>query len=81
MNLEDVLKFGCIVAADDWMEVVVVWNGDRMFEVHHEREDGVWVCADFWSCNVASVEEAKTRARKYLANLYDKMERFYGEAA
>lgn len=81
MNLELVLQYGCIVAADDWLEVVVVWDGDRKFEVFRERETGVWACADYWSTSVSSLKEAKLCARKRLANIYEQMEKFYGEAA
>lgn len=81
MNFEDVLGGGYVVAADDWMNLMVVWNGSATFNVYSLVSDDTYVAVDVFTREVASAFEAKTAARKWIANQYDEMERYYGEAA
>lgn len=81
MNFENVLNDGYVVAADDWLGVVVVWDGKTKFEMFKQRDADTWVCVDYFGATVATASDAKLRARKWLANTYDKMEQFFGEAA
>ena len=81
MDFESVLKDGYVVAADDWLGVVVVWDGTTKFEMWRQRDVDAWMCVDWFSTSVENAFAAKQRARKWLAKTYDQMERFFGEAA
>lgn len=81
MDFESVLKDGYVVAADDWLGVVVVWDGTTKFEMWRQRDENTWMCVDWFGTSVDSAFAAKQRARKWLANTYEKMEQFFGEAA
>lgn len=81
MNLEDVLGGGYVVAADDWMNLMVVWNGSGTFNVYTMATTEIYKNVDSFYILVANAYDAKRVARKYIANKYDDMERFFGEAA
>jgi hypothetical protein len=81
MSLESALREGYIVAADSWLDVVVVWDGTTKFEMYKQRDLDTWVCIDYFSTTVANAFEAKVRAKKWIANTYETLEKFFGEAA
>lgn len=82
MTLEQILDGGYVVAADDWLNMLVVWNGSGTFNVWSHVEGDAYRNTDvFTKYGVANAFEAKRHARKWLANVYDQMERTYGEAA
>lgn len=79
--MESVLETGYVVAADDWMGVIVVWNGSRTFEVH-AMIDGVPArVTDTFTREVDCAWAAKLAARKWIANVYEEMQDYHGEAA
>lgn len=79
--MESILETGYAVAADDWMGVVVIWNGSGTFEVWTMYEGVPRSLTDTFLRPVTSAWEAKLAARKWLANQYDEMERYHGVAA
>lgn len=83
MTLEQILEHGhVVVAADDWMNMIVVWNGHDTFNVWSHVEDDAYRNTDvFTRYNIMTPRMAQVAARKWLANVYDEMERSYGEAA
>lgn len=81
MEFESVLKDGYVVAADDWLGVVVVWDGTTKFEIWRQAGTDAFYCIDWFSDRVDNTFAAKQRAKKWIAETYDKMEVFFGEAA
>lgn len=82
MTLEQILEDGYVVAADEWLNMIVVWNGCGTFNVWSQVESDAYRNTDcFTKYGAASPHEAKQIARKRLAKIYDQMEQFYGEAA
>lgn len=83
MILEELLEDGYIVVADGWMNVVVVWNGSVTFNVYSHVEDRDYKHSDtFVHYGCFNTYEAKQVAKKWVANLYDQMERYFAlEAA
>jgi len=81
MTFEDIVDGGYVVAADDWMNMLVVWNGSATFNVWSLVEDNAYREVDvFARYEVSNAFEAKQIARKWLANIYDQMETYH-EAA
>ena len=75
MNLERLLEDGVIVAADDWLNMIVIWNGSATFNVWSHVEGDAYRNVDsFTRYNIQNVAMAKLSGRKYLANVYDQME-------
>ena len=82
MTLEQILDGGYVVAADDWLNMLVVWNGSGTFNVWSHVEGDAYRNVDmFTKYGVANAFEAKCHARKWLANVYVETETFMGEAA
>lgn len=81
MTLEQILGVGYIVAADEWLNAMVHWDGKTKFEIWCQRDTNAWGLADYFSTDVKDIAAAKLIARKRLAKIYDQMEQFYGEAA
>ena len=42
MTFEQILNDGYVVAADDWMNVIIVWNGSGTFNVWSHVEDNAY---------------------------------------
>lgn len=80
MTFEDVLGGGYVVAADSWLNMIVVWNGSATFNVWSHVEGDAYRLAETFTRKVDSAFHAKTIARKWIAQTYDDMER-YMEAA
>ena len=81
MTFEDIVDGGYVVAADDWMNMLVVWNGSATFNVWSLVEDNAYREVDvFTRYEISNAFEAKQVARKWLANIYDQMESYH-EAA
>lgn len=80
MTFEDVLGGGYVVAADSWMNMIVVWNGSATFNVWSHVEGDTYRLAETFTRKVDNAFNAKTHARKWIAQTYDDMER-YMEAA
>lgn len=82
MTLEQILDGGYVVAADDWLNMIVVWNGSATFNVWSHVAGDTYRNVDvFTKYQVSNAFEAKRHARKWLANMYLEMERYHGEAA
>ena len=81
MTFEQILDGGYVVAADDWLNMVIVWNGSGTFNVYAHVEGDAYRSTDCFTRAVANAYEAKLAARKWIANTYDSMERYYGQEA
>lgn len=82
MTLEQILDGGYVVAADDWLNMIVVWNGSGTFNVWSHAEDNAYRNTDcFTKYGVANAFEAKRIARKWLANVYDQMDGYSNQEA
>lgn len=83
MTLEQIVDGGYVVAADDWLNMIVVWNGSATFNVWAHVEGNTYRNTDaFTRYNVSHAHAAKQIARKWLANVYDQMEGYFNwEAA
>lgn len=75
MTLEKLTNLGFIVAADDELDCVVLWDGVSKFELYkrinpkHYNGQG-WKCCDWFSCGVCcDVKVARMRAKEYLADI------------
>jgi hypothetical protein len=80
MTFEDIVDGGYVVAADDWLNMLVVWNGSATFNVWSLVEDNAYRSVECFTRRVSHAFEAKQVARKWLANIYDQMETYH-EAA
>lgn len=81
MTLEQILDGGYAVASDDWMNMIVVWNGHDIFNVWSEVEENTYRNVDFFTqYNIITPRMAKEVGRKWIQNVYDQMEGYY-EAA
>ncbi len=77
MTFEDIVDGGYVVAADDWLNMLVVWNGSATFNVWSLVEDNAYREVDvFTRYNVSHAHHAKQIARKWLANIYEQMETY-----
>lgn len=82
MTLEQILEHGCVVAADDWMNMIVVWNGHDIFNVWSHVEGDAYRNTDvFTRYNIMTPRMAKVAAKKWLANVYDEMDGYYNREA
>lgn len=82
MTLEQILDGGYVVAADDWMNMIVVWNGSGTFNVWAHVEGNAYRNTDmFTKYGVANAFEAKRIARNWLANVYDQMDGYFNAEA
>ena len=76
------------MAADSWLNMIVVWNGSATFNVWSHVEGDAYRLAETFTRKVdgngsaggSNVIHAKTIARRWIAQTYDDMER-YAEAA
>lgn len=69
MNLQGLTEIGVIVAADEELDCLVLWNEDTKFELFRRQKDGTWRCCDWFSCGVVGVPHARQRAKEYLADI------------
>jgi hypothetical protein len=75
MTFEDIVDGGYVVAADDWLNMLVVWNGSNTFNVWSLADENAYRNVDvFTRYNVITPRMAKDIARKWLANIYDQMQ-------
>lgn len=82
MEFQTMLGNGFVVAADDWMNVVIVWNGSATFGVWSQRSETDWAqCDAFTIYDVTDAFEAKRLARKWIDAKYDEMEQDFGQEA
>ena len=89
MTLEQILDGGYVVAADDWMNMIVVWNGSATFNVWAQVEGNAYRNTDCFTKKVdgdgsaggASAFHAKTIARRWLANVYEEMDGHFNREA
>ncbi len=82
MTLEQILDGGYVVAADDWLDAIVVWNGSGTFNVWSSTHSDTYRNVDcFTKYQVSNAFEAKRIARKWIANKYDEMEKYFSEEA
>ena len=74
MNLQALLENGYIVAADDWLRMAVVWDGNSTFNVYKNRDEDVWVLEDvFVSARINGHYSAKCQANSWIQFQYDKL--------
>ena len=82
MTMEQLLKCGYIVEADDWMNLVVVWNGSATFNVYCPIDANEYREVDcFTRYNCSNVWNARLIARKWIADRYSEMENYFGQEA
>lgn len=81
MTLEQMVRDKYVVAADDWMNMVVVWNGSVTFEVYSNTNGPEYSWQKAFRHRCANVFEAKRIAQKWIADQYNMMEAYFGEAA
>lgn len=82
MEFESMLGNGFVVAADDWMNVVIVWNGSATFGVWSQRSETDWAeCDAFTHYDVEDVFHAKAIAENWVAKRYNEMEEYFGQEA
>jgi hypothetical protein len=81
MTFEEIVDSGYVVAADDWLNMIVVWNGHDIFNVWSLADENAYRNVDFFTrYNIITPRMAKDVARKWLANIYDQMQDYH-EAA
>lgn len=77
MNFEEILGGGYVVAADSWLNAIVVWNGSGTFNVWAHVEGDTFRNTDtFMKFGIENAYQAKLHARKWLANVYNDMEQY-----
>ena len=82
MEFESMLGNGYVVAADDWMNVVIVWNGSATFNVWSQRSETDWAeCDAFTVYDVSDVFEAKRVAKRWIDARYNEMEEYFEREA
>lgn len=82
MTFEQILNDGYVVAADDWMNVIVVWNGSGTFNVWSHVEDNAYRRTEtFMKFGLEDAYEAKLYARKWIQNVYDEMDSYFNREA
>ena len=50
MTFEQMLGYGYVVAADDFLNAIVVWNGKGTFDVYTEDSYAVSFCLGSFYC-------------------------------
>jgi hypothetical protein len=64
-----------IVAADDFLNVAIAWNGGSTFNVWSQRSETDWGCCDMFTfIGVKNAYHAKYLAREWIARQYEEME-------
>ena len=58
MTFEQILDGGYVVAADDWLNMVIVWNGSGTFNVYAHVEGDAYRSTDCFTRAVANAYEA-----------------------
>lgn len=81
MTLEQITKDSYIVAADDWMNVVVEWNGSATSNVRSNVSGDDWVNKDCFTHRAESAFAAKKVAADWIANQYTQMEVYFEREA
>lgn len=85
MDFETMLGDGYVVAADDWMNVVIVWNGHSTFNVWSQRSPTDWANCDVFTYDagigVENVWHAKQIALTWIHRQYNEMEQYFGQEA
>lgn len=82
MNLEQILENGYVVAADDWLNVIVVWNGSGTFQAWSVVADSDnYRLVETFLRPVLSAFEAKQKARKWIQNVYEEMDGYSNQEA
>lgn len=82
MDFETILGNGYVVAADDWMNFVVVWNGSATFNVWSQRSQTDWAeCEGFTHYEVKDAFHAKQIAKNWIAERYTEMEEYFEKEA
>lgn len=70
MNLQGLTDIGFIVAADDELDCIVLWDSVSKFELYKRQKDGTYRCCDWFNCGVCcDVKLARMRAKEYLADI------------
>ena len=82
MTFEQILNDGYVVAADDWMNVIIVWNGSGTFNVWSHVEGDAYRRTDiFMKFGLENAYQAKLYARKWIQNVYDEMDGYFNQEA
>jgi hypothetical protein len=82
MNFDTVLGDGYVVANDDYLNLLVVWNGSATFNVWSKRDENTWVeCEVFTHYELDNTFHAKQIAKNWIAEQYRIMEEYFGQEA
>lgn len=82
MDFYTVLGDGYVVAYDDYMNLLVVWNGSGTFNVWTKRDEMAWVeCEVFTHYEVDNAFQAKQLAKNWIAEQYRIMEEDFEQEA
>jgi hypothetical protein len=82
MDFNTVLGNGYVVASDDYMNLLVVWNGSATFNAWSKRDENTWVeCEGFTHYEVENAFHAKQIAKNWIAEQYRIMEEYFGQEA
>ena len=74
MTFEQMLGYGYVVAADDFLNAIVVWNGKGTFDVYTEDSYRCFRLVVSFTRHVQTHHEAKKTALKWISAEYNSLE-------
>ena len=74
MTFEQMLGYGYVVASDDFLGAIIVWNGKETFDVFTEDDYRSYRFVVCFSQNVKDASEAKKTALKWISAEYNSLE-------
>jgi len=73
MNIYEAINGGQVVGADEWLNMIVVWNGGATFNVFSENSNRSWVENDVFTDYKANSSNASLKAKKYFERIHEEM--------
>lgn len=74
MNLENVIGNGYAVAADSWLNVIVIWDGSGLFKMYRQIDVDAWTQVDSDWIYVRDAYSAKVQAQRWIDHEYENLE-------
>lgn len=75
MRMQDIMAHSYIVAADDFMDIMIAWNGAGTFNTYREVELGEYKVVEcFTNYNAKDARDAAFYAQQFIDKLYEYFE-------
>jgi hypothetical protein len=75
MRMQDIMAHSYIVAADDFMDIMIGWNGAGTFTSYREVEFGDYKAVDcFTTYDAKNARDAAFYAQQFIDKMYEDLE-------